>query len=71
VALETWVRKDDRVSMDPGNRVRHRSAVVDEGWRKGVAGEGGQNSAGGVVGVLGPAFRAVGEMEAYVSLPIG
>lgn len=71
VALETWVHKDGRVSMGPGKQVRHKSAVVDEGWCKSAAGEGDQNSAGGVAGVLGPVFRAVGETEAYASFPIG
>lgn len=67
--LEPWVRKGGRVSMGPGNQDRRKSAAVDEGWRKGVVSGVGQNSAGGVVGVLGPVFRAVGETEAYASFP--
>lgn len=69
--LETWVRKVGRVSMGLGNQDRRKSAVVDGGWRKGAVGGVGQNSAGDVVGVPGPVFRAVGETEAYASFPIG
>lgn len=69
--LEPWVRKGGQVSMGPGIQDQRKSAVVDEGWHKGAVGGVGQNSAGGVVDVLGPVFRAVGGMETYASFPIG